>query len=136
MIGLRSERHVDIWRARHNFLAFCLRDTASDCDHHAPAGLFLFQLEGLKTAKLRIDLLCCLLANVARIENNEIGTFRALNAAIAKRSHDVRHAHGIVLVHLTTVGLYEKCLSQEHRPADQHAAGLSVIQRRGLRVQI
>ena len=100
MITLRAEHQIDRGRAADNFFALGLRHAAGDCDDH-PAPLRnrrLFQTA--HTAKLGVDLLGRLLADMAGVEDDQVGIVGARSLDVASRRQGVGHAPRIINVHL------------------------------------
>jgi hypothetical protein len=73
VIGLRPDDHIDNRRAADDLLAFGLGHTAGDRDHQVAAFGIALSLELGQPAKLRIDLFGGLFADMAGVEQNEIG---------------------------------------------------------------
>ena len=65
-------------------------------------------LDLAQAAEFGIDLLARLLANVAGIKNDHVGAVRRFGRSIAKRRQNIRHARGVIDVHLTTVSSNEQ----------------------------
>ena len=87
VIALRPDHEIDRRRAADDLLALGLRDAARDCDRHAAACARRRLLEHADAAELGIDLLGRLLADVAGVEDDEIGV---LDAARSRRSPRAR----------------------------------------------
>ena len=102
VIALRPEHQIDRRRAADDFFALGLRDAAGDGDDDAPAfgGGRLFH--AAHAAEFRIDLLGRLLADVAGVEDDEIGVVGGRGLDIALRRQSVRHTTRVVDVHLAT----------------------------------
>ncbi len=100
VIILRADYQIDGSGATDDFLAFRLCHAAGDRDQHLAAiargGVFQFA----DTADFRIDFIGRLFADVAGIENDEVGVFGARGFAEPGRHQRVRHTMGIVDVHL------------------------------------
>ena len=100
MIALRPEHEIDRRSAADDFLAFGLRHAAGDRDDDAPAlsrgGLF----QPAHAAELGIDLLGRLFANVAGVEDDEVGAIGSGGLDIAPRRQCVRHTPRVIDVHL------------------------------------
>ncbi len=107
VIGLRADDDVDGRRAAKDFLALGLGDAAGNADHHlAPVGsLLLFHLA--QTAERRIDLLGGLFADMAGVQENEVGLLHVLGRLIAVAGERIAHARRVVDVHLAAIGLDE-----------------------------
>ena len=91
MIVLRTDDDVDCGRAADDFFALGLRNAAGHRDQDAPVvgrGVFF---QPAHAAEFGIDLFGGLLADVAGVENDEIGVFRRRGLDIAFRRQSVRH---------------------------------------------
>src|SRR5262249_32668461 len=91
MIALRADDEVDDRSAAQNFLAVRLRNTAGDRNRHravvAGGGLLQFS----HAAEFRIDLLGGFLADMAGIEDDEVGILGRGGFDKAMRRQNVRH---------------------------------------------
>ena len=105
MISLRTDDDVDHWRAALGFGAFGLGDAAGDRDGHAAAVARRVVLQYAHAAEFGIDLLGRLLADVAGVEDDEVGVVRRRGLDKALGGEHVRHTMRIVDVHLAAVGL-------------------------------
>ena len=76
VIALRPDHQIDGGRAAHDLLAFGLRDAARDRDLDLAALLRGVLLEHAHAAELGIDLLGGLLADVAGVEDDQVGVVR------------------------------------------------------------
>ncbi len=108
VIGLRAEDKIDERRSRQDFLALGLRDAAGDRDHHAPAPALARGFQAADRAEFREDLFGRLLADVAGIEDDEVGAVRTGGRAIAERSQQLGHSRRVIDVHLATISLDEQ----------------------------
>ncbi len=125
VIGLRPDHEVDVRGALEQRLALGLGDAAGDADHQIVTVRPPPQAQLLETAEFRIDLLGRLLADVAGVEDDQIGVIGPLGQRIAVCHQRVRHATGVVDIHLAAVGLDEQLLSH----ASAAAAGrVSLVQ--------
>ena len=116
MIGLGSDDDVDRRLAQHDLLTLGLGDAAGDGDGHprlAACDLALTQFPHL--AELGIDLLGRLLADVAGIQDDEIGGFDLVGRGVAQRAQDIGHSFRVIDVHLAAVGLDEQPLGPRDR---------------------
>ncbi len=103
MIALRADHDVDHRRAAHDLLALGLRHAARDRDLHRAAPARGLVLGDAQAAELGIDLFGGLLADVAGVEDDEVGILRAGRLHESFRSQRVHHALGIVDVHLAAI---------------------------------
>jgi hypothetical protein len=110
MVGLRSHHHVDSFLARDDFLALRLPDATRDGDQHRAASPHPAVLQLLQAPELGIHFLGGFLADVARVQNHQVGILGAVARHIADRRQQIRHARGIVDVHLATESLDEQLL--------------------------
>ncbi len=105
MVALRADHEVDHCRAGDDLGPFGLGDAAGHGDLGVePLGAALF-LHDAHAAKLRIDLLRRLFANVAGVEDDEVGLGHVVRRRIAGGTERLRHALGIVGIHLAAEGL-------------------------------
>ena len=100
MIALRPDHEVDRWRAAHDFGALGLGHTARDRDRDPASIVRRRLLDQAYAAKLRIDLLGRLLADVAGVEDHQVGIGGLCGLGVTGRRQGVRHTIGIVDVHL------------------------------------
>jgi len=100
MIVLRADHQVDSAGAANNLLALGLRHAAGNRDYHlaAIARGRLFQFAD--TTNLGIDLLGSFFADVAGVQDDEIGIFRRRGLGEAFGCQGIRHTMRIVDVHL------------------------------------
>ena len=110
VIALRPDHDIDVGRALEQRRALGLRDAAGDPDQQIVAGGPPLAAQLLQAAELRIDLLGRFRADVAGIEDDQIGVVRAIGHRVAVRRQRVRHATGVVDIHLAAVGLDEELL--------------------------
>ena len=75
VIGLRADDEIDGRCPAQDLVALGLGDAAGDADHHFAAFAGLLLLQVAQTAERRIDLFGRLLADVAGVEDDEIGIF-------------------------------------------------------------
>ena len=119
MVALRADHEIDRRGAAQDFLALRLRDAAGNRDQHAAVAAAGGFLQFADTAEFRIDLLGRLLANVAGVEDDEVGVFGGRGFDESFRRQNVRHTIGIVDVHLAAVRFDEKLAGSAHAgPAD------------------
>ena len=105
MIGLRSEHQIHDRRPAQHFLALGLCDAAGHAEEKLPPFRGRRLLEGTQAAQLRIDLLARLFANMAGVQDNEIGVAGILGLGVAQGRQCIGHTNGVVDVHLAAVGL-------------------------------
>jgi hypothetical protein len=89
--------------------AFGLRDAAGDRDGHFPAG---GEFHLLELAEFGIDLLGRLLADMARIDDHEVGAFGRVYRRIAERLQHIADALGVVDIHLAAIGPDKQALQR------------------------
>ena len=104
MIGLWSHNQINRRLPRDDFGAFRLRHATRDRNYHAPAAFGLFGLERLQPSEFGINFLGRFLADVAGVQNYHVRVVWRLARRVAKRRQQIRHAGGIVDVHLAAVG--------------------------------
>ncbi len=104
MQGLRTEHQVDERRALAQGLAFLTGDTTADTDDDGRVGVFQFT----PLAQLGEDFLLGFFTNGAGVEQQHIRVFGRIGQlhTVGSREH-VHHLGGVILVHLTPVGLYK-----------------------------
>ena len=102
MIALGTDDDVDGRLAAQDFRPLGLGDATRDDQRRPPAlpATFLFQLAQL--AEFGIDFLGRPLADVAGVENDEIGVLDPLSLAVPLVGRDVGHPLGVVDVHLAS----------------------------------
>ena len=100
--GLRAEHQVHIGRALDDGRTLLAGDAAANANLHALA----FQV--LDAAQVAEDLLLCLLAHRAGVEQDQVGLVNVLRQLVAfGRVQHVQHLVRVVLVHLAAKGLDE-----------------------------
>ena len=112
VIGLGPEDHVHVRCAAQDLLALGLGDAAGHAEDHAPAGPFPQLFQAAQPAEFGIHLLGGLLADVTGIQDDHVRPLRMVDRDEAEGRQDVRHAGGVVDVHLTAESRYVKCLRQ------------------------
>ncbi len=112
VIALRADHEVDDAGALDDLGAFGLGDAAGHRDHGLAALLLLLLPQA---PELGIDLFGGLLADVAGVEDDEIGVLGRVRLDIALARQRVRHALGVIDVHLATEGLYVQLAGFAHR---------------------
>jgi hypothetical protein len=111
VIGLGPDDEVYGGLATHDLLALGLGDAAGDGDGHGPqTGLGLFGFHLLQLPELGIDLLGRLLADVAGVQDDEVGALGRVGRGIAERAQHVGHALAVIDIHLAAVCLDEQTL--------------------------
>ncbi len=121
VITLRADHEIDYARALDDLLSLGLRHAASDRDHGVEAARIPLLLQRAHPAKLGIDLLGGLLADMAGVENDEIGIGRIVGRRVAMTGERLRHALGVVGVHLAAEGLDVQLLGRfRHRLLVRH----------------
>ena len=105
VIGLRPHDDIDIGRARRDLGALGLGDAAGDGEQHLAARALARPFQRAQAPELGIDLFRRLLADVAGVEDDQVGVLDLRGRAIAERRQDIRHAGGVVDVHLAAEGL-------------------------------
>src|SRR5207248_158026 len=108
----RPHHEVDPWRSGEDSLPFLLRNATANTDLHAVA-LHLVQL-----TESREDFVLRLLANGARVEQNETGLRLVVNAPIAAQFETAGQPLAVEIVHLTAPRFDEEgslCHSEPRR---------------------
>ena len=112
VIGLRPQNDVDERCPCTDFSTLGLRDAARNGDDHRLSDQAFLLLDLAQAAEFGKDLLGGLFANVAGIQDDHVRTGHITGQLIAERRQDIRHAGGVVHVHLTAVGLYVELFGQ------------------------
>jgi hypothetical protein len=100
---VRADDEVDVGDALQEFVAFLLRDAASDAEHEIRAStLQLRELPGFAP-----ELLFGLLAHTARVQDDEVGVFDAPSREPSVGREDLDHPVRVVNVHLAAERLHE-----------------------------
>ena len=107
VIGLRPDHQVDRALAADDLRSLRLRHAAGDADHRLQPAARPLGLEVADAAKLGIDLLGGLLADVAGVQEHQVGVLDPVGAGIAVRRQRIRHALAVIDVHLAAIGLDE-----------------------------
>ena len=110
VIGLRPDHDVDERRSLEQGLALSLRHAAGDPDHHVGAVRPSARAQLAQPTQLRIDLLGRLFPDVAGVEDDQICIVGAAGGDIAMQRQGIRHAGGVIDVHLAAVGLDKQFL--------------------------
>jgi len=110
---LWANNDIDRWCPAANFISFRLGDASSDRDEHIvvtglPPG-FTHQAEA---SDFGIDLLGRPFADMACVQHDEISVFGYFRAFKADGGEHVRHAGGVVHVHLAAIGLDKELARQ------------------------
>ena len=87
-----------------------MRHATGNHEHRRLAGRLALFLNVADTAKIGIDLLRRLLANVAGVEDDEIGIVEVAGRRIAPCRQRLHHAVAVIDVHLAAKGLEEDLL--------------------------
>ena len=103
VIGLRANDQVHNRLTAHNLFAFGLRDTARNTNFQI--GVVIAQR--FQAAQFRIDLFRCLLANVARIQQDHIRFFRTAHLLITLTRQRLCHTLAVIDIHLAAIGFHE-----------------------------
>ena len=112
MISLGAEHDIDMRGATQDLRTFRLGDAARHRDDQLAAALVPLRLQAAQPAELREQLLRRLLPDMAGIEDHHIGRLGPIGRGIAQRRQRLRHAGGVVDVHLAAVGLDEEGFRQ------------------------
>ena len=105
VIGLRTDDDIDARRAARDLRPFGLRDAARDRDRRTAAVL------ALQPADIRINLLGRLFADVAGVEDDEVGVGALSGGGIAPGLQHLGHALAVIDVHLAAEGFDAKGLA-------------------------
>ena len=102
MIALRADDDIDRRLAAQDFRPLGLCDAARDNQHHPPTFAPALFLQLTQLAKLGIDFLRGAFANVAGVENDEIGVLDPYRLAVSRFGGEIAHAFGVIDVHLAS----------------------------------
>ena len=105
VIGLRADDEVDGRLAPLDLGAFGLRDAAGDDELGLASLRFALALQVAQLAELGIDLVRRPLADMAGIQQDEIGVVGRRSLDITLLAQDVGHALAVIDVHLAAIGL-------------------------------
>ena len=97
MIGQRTDHHIDSGRAPGNLLALGLRHAASRDDHGLVRPL-------LQPADVGIELLAGLFTDMAGVQHHDVGVFGRVGRRHALLAKQIRHAGGVIDIHLAAEG--------------------------------
>ncbi len=112
MIGLRPQHDIDVGGAAQNLRSLRLGHAAGDRDDGLPAGFGALLFCDFQAAELGEEFFRRLFTDMARVHDHHIRGFRRLDRGIAQRRQRIRHAGGIVDVHLAAIGLDEEFFRQ------------------------
>ncbi len=104
VIGLWAEDEVDIGRPPADLGALGLGDAAGDGDQHGLAAARFLPLQRADAAKLGEYFFRGLFADVAGVEDDQVGVLGRRRQAKAERRQQLGHARRIIDVHLTAIG--------------------------------
>ena len=118
MIALRPDDEIDGALLAQDFRAFGLRDTAGDGDfgRSSGGGARFFQHPHL--AQFGKDLVGGFFADVAGIEDDQVGLFHDRRFRKALRRQHIRHARGVIDIHLAAIGFDEEFFVARWRGGD------------------
>ena len=100
VVGLGPHHEIDGGLARHDLRALGLRHAARDANPQVGVR----GLQPLEPAELGVDLLRGLLADVAGVQQDEVGVLGRIDRLIALGRQRLGHALAVVDVHLAAVG--------------------------------
>ena len=102
MIALRTDDDIDRRLAAQDFPSLGLGDAASDDQRRPPAFPRAFFLQLAQLAELGKNFLRGAFADVAGVENDEIGVLDADGLAISRLGGEIAHPLGVIDVHLAS----------------------------------
>ncbi len=108
MVALRADDNVDRGLAAQDLRSLGLSDAARDDQHRPAAGALAFLLELAQLAELGIDLLRGAFADMAGVEDDEVGVFDARGLVVPRLGGEIAHSLGIIDVHLASERLDER----------------------------
>ena len=131
VIALRTHDQIDDRRAAQDLRALRLGHAAGNRDDRLLAGAAPRVLHLADAAEIGIDLLGRLLADVAGVEEDDVGVLHRRRLGEAVGAQQLRHALGVVDVHLAAKRLDEDLSRAGHlhfRGAfDRHAVKLQLV---------
>ena len=110
MIALRADHEVDHGLARDDLGPFGLGNATGDAYFQVGLGFF----QRAEPAQFGIDLFGGLFADVAGVQQDQIGVFGGVRRHVTFAAKRLAHAFAVIDVHLTAVGLDEKLLRRGH----------------------
>ena len=112
MIGLGTQHDVNMARTAHDLRALRLGDAAGHRDDRGLAGFAASLFGDLQAAQFGEQFFGGLFPDMAGVDDHHIGRLRRIHGNIAQGRQDVRHAGGVVNVHLAAIGLDEDVFRQ------------------------
>jgi hypothetical protein len=103
VIALRPDDKIDGALPAHDLSAFGLGNAAGDANQHVAALRHPRLLKSAQPAELGKNLLRGAFADMAGIEQDDVGTLGRIGDVIAFEREDIAHTFGVVHVHLTAV---------------------------------
>ena len=123
MIALRADNEIHHRGASDDFAALGLGDAACHRNERLPALLLALGFEQTDATELGINLLRCLLANVAGVEDDHVGVLDGSRGQIARTAKSLADALRIIDVHLAAERLDEHLLGCSHQTLLFRTAG-------------
>jgi hypothetical protein len=93
---VRADDQVHVPQARDELVPLLLREAAGDGDDDLGAR----SLERAERPHQAPELLLCLFAHAARVDDDDVGVLRRVDRSSARRAEDSLHPHRVVHVHL------------------------------------
>jgi len=112
VIALRAHHHVHGGLARLDLSAFRLRHATGHDDSRVEPTTAPFLLQDAQSPEFGVDLLGRLLADVAGVEDDDVGVFHGVGGGVTLGTQHVGHAGRVIGVHLAAVGLDEGFLQR------------------------
>ena len=112
VIGLGTQHDVHMARTTHDLRALCLGDASGNRDDRGPTGFAALLLGDFQAAQFREQFFGSLFPDMAGVDDHHIGRLRRIHGSIAQGRQDIRHAGGVVHVHLAAIGLDEEVFRQ------------------------
>ena len=107
LIALRADDDIDrLLAAQHEF-ALGLGDAAGDDDLEIAPGFRALALEHGQLAEFGIDFFRRPFADMAGVEDDEIGVFFARGLAVTLSREKIGHARGVIDIHLAAERLHQ-----------------------------
>ena len=102
MIALGPDDNIDRGLAAQDLRPLRLGDTARDDQRRPAARPAAFFLELAQLAEFGIDLVRRAFADMAGVENDELGVFDPAGLPVARLGGEIAHALGVIDVHLAS----------------------------------
>ena len=103
VVRLRADHDVDFGTSPADFRSFSLGHATGHDETHAATRLASGSPERHQPAQIGVNLLRCFLADVAGIQDDQVGSLGGVGTRVSERGQHLRHPFRIVHVHLAAV---------------------------------